>query len=66
MTKDNFSNSESGCLLGKAGRARYYTAYEEASESLRGAINQEVDQFADTIIILPMRERLDEEAAAGV
>lgn len=66
LTKDNFSNNESGCLLGKAGRARYYTAYEEASESLRGAINQEVDQFADTIIIPPMRERLDEEAAVDV
>lgn len=46
LRSDDFSTSESGCLLGKAGRGRYYAAYEAESETLRGAVNAEVERFA--------------------
>lgn len=41
--------TESGCLLGKAGRVRYYAAYEEHSEILRKGINQEIEQLAEQV-----------------
>lgn len=47
--KDDFSTTESGCLLGKAGRARYYTAYEGHSEVLRAALQADVESFAERI-----------------
>lgn len=43
LTKDDFSTTDAGCLLAKAGRARFYAAYEGNSESLRAGINREVD-----------------------
>lgn len=46
LRADDFSQSEAGCMLGKAGRARYYAAYESESESLRTGINAEVDGLA--------------------
>lgn len=49
LTKDDFSTTESGCLLGKAGRSRYYTAYEHSSEVLRTAIQAEVETLAERI-----------------
>ncbi len=49
LTKDDFSTSESGCLLGKAGRARYYAAYEAYSEVLRAAIQAEVEALAERV-----------------
>lgn len=51
LTQDHFSQSSSGCLLGKAGRARYYGAYEEYSEPLRRAIQHSVDDLAQTIAV---------------
>lgn len=49
LTKDDFSTTESGCLLGKAGRSRYYAAYEEYSEVLRAGIQTEVETLAERI-----------------
>lgn len=49
LTADHFSTSDSGCLLGKAGRSHYYTAYEEYSEVLRAGILAQVDGAADCI-----------------
>ncbi|MCL1824431.1 MAG: CRISPR-associated endonuclease Cas1 [Betaproteobacteria bacterium] len=51
LTKDHFSQTSSGCLLGKAGRARYYGAYEEYSEPLRRGIQYSVDELAQTIAV---------------
>lgn len=54
--KDDFSVTESGCLLGKAGRARYYAAYEGYSEVLRNALQIDVEALAERIgnaIIVP-------------
>ncbi|MFN4149170.1 MAG: CRISPR-associated endonuclease Cas1 [Rhodocyclaceae bacterium] len=49
LSEDDFTTSESGCLLGKAGRARYYAAYEEYSEVLRAGIQGEVEALAERI-----------------
>jgi CRISPR-associated protein Cas1 len=51
LTKDHFSQSSTGCLLGKAGRAHYYSAYEEYSEPLRRAIQHSVEDLAQTIAV---------------
>ncbi|WP_126443801.1 CRISPR-associated endonuclease Cas1 [Sulfuricystis multivorans] len=47
--RDDFSTTENGCLLGKAGRARYYAAYEEYSEVLRAGIQAEVETLAERV-----------------
>lgn len=49
LTRDDFSTTESGCLLGKAGRARYYAAYEEYGAVLRAALQDEVERLAERI-----------------
>jgi CRISPR-associated protein Cas1 len=49
LTHDDFSTTESGCLLGKAGRSRYYKAYEEYSEVMRAGINAEVENLAEYV-----------------
>ena len=49
LTADHFSHSEAGCLLGKAGRTRYYSAYEEHAPALRQALQQEVKALARRI-----------------
>ena len=46
ITAEHFSTTDAGCLLGKAGRARYYAAYEENATPLRRALAQEVKTLA--------------------
>lgn len=46
LAAEHFSTTDSGCLLGKAGRARYYAAYEENAAPLRRALAQEVKTLA--------------------
>lgn len=61
LTRDDFSLNESGCLLGKAGRVRYYGAYEEHSEGLRAAIHQEVERLTARLRLPIPRCALDED-----
>lgn len=49
LTADHFSCSDSGCLLGKAGRMHYYTAYEAYGKVLRPSIQAQVDEAASRI-----------------
>jgi CRISPR-associated protein Cas1 len=49
LRAEDFSNSEAGCHLGKAGRVRYYAAYEGFSEQLRAAINVEIERLAEQV-----------------
>jgi CRISPR-associated protein Cas1 len=49
LGKGDFSTTEAGCLLGKAGRARFYAAYEGYSETLRVGINGEVEWLAERV-----------------
>lgn len=46
LSPEHFSTTDAGCLLGKAGRARYYAAYEENARPLRKAIAAEVQALA--------------------
>lgn len=46
LRAEDFSRNESGCLLGKAGRARFYAAFEGGSEPLRKALAGQVDELA--------------------
>ena len=46
LTTDHFSTSAAGCLLGKAGRAHYYPAYEALAQPLRSGIKQSVAELA--------------------
>ena len=49
LTAEHFAHSPAGCLLGKAGRTRYYGAYEEQAAGLRQAIRNEVKALAERI-----------------
>jgi len=49
LDKDHFTTTESGCLLGKAGRTHYYAAYEKHSETLRKGVNQEIERLAEQV-----------------
>lgn len=49
LTSVHFSTSESGCFLGKAGRTRYYAAYESQMPALRQAIREEIKILARRI-----------------
>jgi CRISPR-associated protein Cas1 len=53
LSADDFSNTESGCLLGKAGRGRYYTAYETRAEHFRRELEQAVRDIAAAIGAMP-------------
>ncbi len=49
LRADDFSTNEKGCMLGKAGRARFYSAWEAASTDLRTAISAEVDALLERL-----------------
>lgn len=49
LRAEDFSQNESGCFLGKAGRSRYYVAYEAAHGVLRKAATAEVARLAGRI-----------------
>ncbi|GHU04969.1 CRISPR-associated endonuclease Cas1 1 [Alphaproteobacteria bacterium] len=46
LSADDFSNNSAGCLLGKAGRSRYYAAYETQAERFRRELEQAVSAIA--------------------
>ena len=49
LTAADFSTTNAGCLLGKAGRSRYYAAYETEAEHFRRELEQAVHDIAQTI-----------------
>ena len=49
LTAEHFSTTDAGCLLGKAGRARYYAAYEDNATQLRKAIAAQVKHLAQQV-----------------
>jgi CRISP-associated protein Cas1 len=42
LRAEDFSNTREGCFLGKAGRERFYRAWEPMAENLRKAMEQQV------------------------
>lgn len=49
LRPEDFSTTESGCLLGKAGRARYYQSYEGLAESLRRKLATSIGEIAGVL-----------------
>jgi CRISPR-associated protein Cas1 len=49
LTVDDFSTSDAGCMLGKAGRGRYYSAYEAHAEHFRRELENAVADVAAAI-----------------
>jgi CRISPR-associated protein Cas1 len=45
INKEHFTTNQAGCLLGKAGRTHFYTAWENEKESMRNAACHQVDDF---------------------
>lgn len=43
---EDFSTTESGCLLGKNGRAKFYAAWETLAEKLRKQLDEHIDAIA--------------------
>lgn len=46
---EDFSQADGACLLGKAGRGRYYAAWEAAAEPLRRMLEQAVTDVAHAV-----------------
>lgn len=46
---ENFSTTADGCFLGKAGRARFYTAWEALAEHLRKALEAQVRELIEAL-----------------
>ncbi|GHT84348.1 CRISPR-associated endonuclease Cas1 1 [Betaproteobacteria bacterium] len=49
----DFSTTNAGCLLGKAGRSRYYAAYETHAEHFRRELEHAVQDIAAAIGAMP-------------
>lgn len=49
LKAEDFSRTESGCLLGKAGRGRFYAAYENRAEHFRRELEQAVRDIAHAL-----------------
>ena len=54
LASGDFSTTESGCLLGKAGRSRYYAAYETRAETFRRELEQAVRDIAHAVAADPV------------
>lgn len=49
LSADDFSKTEGACLLGKAGRSRYYAAYESQAESFRRQLAEATSDVATAV-----------------
>jgi CRISPR-associated protein Cas1 len=50
LRTDNFSSNGEGCLLGKAGRAVFYKAWEPVAEHLRRALDRQTRSLIHTLL----------------
>lgn len=53
LTIADFTSADGACLLGKAGRTRYYAAYESQAESFRRQLTEATDDVASAISAMP-------------
>ena len=51
LRAEDFSTTESGCLLGKAGRARFYAEWEALAARLRKLLAESVSDVANAIAL---------------
>lgn len=50
LRAEDFSQTPDGCLLGKAGRARFYAAWEPAAERIRKGLTDRIAEVVATIV----------------
>ena len=50
LRADDFSQTDGGCLLGKAGRARFYAEWEPMAGRLRKLLTESVSDVAAEIV----------------
>jgi CRISPR-associated protein Cas1 len=65
LSADDFSKTDGACLLGKAGRSRYYAAYESQAESFRRQLSEASADISAAVSNAPGHPTLndlDEEA----
>lgn len=74
LTAEHFGTTDAGCMLGKAGRTRYYAAYEAGASAMRSALRGEVRTLARLVSpdlpepdtdLLPAGESMDDPNAQG-
>jgi CRISPR-associated protein Cas1 len=68
LRPEDFSTTESGCLLGKAGAARFYGEWERLAARLRKLLAESVADVASAIVAAgavdaPCSQAIDDEAA---
>jgi CRISPR-associated protein Cas1 len=68
LRPEDFSTTESGCLLGKAGRARFYGEWEPLAARLRKLLAESVGDVTEAIVEAgavdaPNSRAIDDEAA---
>lgn len=67
MRPEDFSTTAQGCLMGKAGRARFYPLYEAAAEDFRKRLTESIDDLVDAVKAhgLPDQPQRRSAAATG-
>jgi CRISPR-associated protein Cas1 len=55
LTVADFSTTTDGCFMGKAGRVRFYKAYEAETENLRKEMQDSVDTLVDILADIPSK-----------
>jgi CRISPR-associated protein Cas1 len=53
LNADDFSKTDGACLLGKAGRSRYYAAYESQAETFRRQLTETCSDVANAVSNAP-------------
>lgn len=51
---EQFSTTDKGCFLSKAGRVHFYRAYEETAETFRKSLSDEIDHIIDVLKEVPL------------
>lgn len=59
----DFSTTDAGCMLGKAGRSRYYSLWETRAEGFRRHLAEAVGDISETIANMPTPARASTSAA---
>ena len=59
LLPEDFSVTESGCLLGKAGRSHFYSEWEALAERLRRELDKSVHDITEVIGSLRQNVPLD-------
>ena len=65
LRREDFSQTDGGCLLGKAGRARFYAEWEALAEGLRRRLAESVADLAQAIAAAAGSDGAEGGEAAG-